>query len=94
MLGSRVRAPKGAPKTPFYATLWHTGARKGARFLTNLAPFPYYGGKVSRMPEIVFVPFYLFYAKYSIALSESCTDLLAMYLSVICVDECPIIPAN
>lgn len=52
------------------------------------------GGKVSRMPEIIFVPFWPFYAKYSIALSESCTDLLAMYLSVICVDECPIIPAN
>lgn len=51
-------------------------------------------GKVSRMPEIIFVPFYLFYAKYSIALSESCTDLFAIYLSVIWVEVCPIIPAN
>lgn len=37
---------------------------------------------------------YALYAKYSIARSDSLTDLLTMYLSVIVVDVCPIIPAS
>ena len=47
MLGSRVRAPKGALKTPFHATLWHMGARKGARFYKRPCFFFICGGKVS-----------------------------------------------
>ena len=72
----------------------YRGKKRGKVFNESCLFFFVPGARCPECLKLSLSLFYLFYVKYSIALSESCTDLLAMYLSVICVDECPIIPAN